>query len=334
MSSKEEIKCPICFSDSVIYYRDNDLPKVKCTRCGQFSLGSAVNVHFIHEKIEICKRKNISNWIYEHQDIVIQPEDVGFLKNLKPPTIQDRANRLLLHFSTSYPELGAEFKLNDSMLDKLLSKLLHDEASYRYYLEKQDIQEYNHELLTLSWSQNVSEFFFLLVTYLEVQLKYLAITNTDEILITPSGWNYIEKLKTINPKSNIAFVAMSFHPSMKFLFTDAIQPAIIDAGFKDLRIDNYQHNNKIDDEIVAGIRRSKFAVCDFTGQSGNIYFEAGFALGFGLQVIWTCRKDEIDKKKISFDNRQYNFLTWEKDKLDEFKKALQNRIEATVGKPS
>lgn len=63
-----------------------------------------------------------------------------------------------------------------------------------------------------------------------------------------------------------------------------------------------------------------------------MYFEAGFALGLGLQVIWTCKKSELDEKKIHFDTRQYNFVTWEENKLDEFKVALQNRIEATIGR--
>ena len=41
--------------------------------------------------------------------------------------------------------------------------------------------------------------------------------------------------------------------------------------------------NKIDDEIVAEIRRSKFIIADFShgsdGARGGVYFEAGFAHG-------------------------------------------------------
>jgi len=86
----------------------------------------------------------------------------------------------------------------------------------------------------------------------------------------------------------------------------------------------------IDDEIIATIRRSKFLVSDFTGQRGGVYFESGFALGFGLRVIWTCRADELSA--VHFDNRQYNFLVWEREKLSDLAKRLQNRIEATIGR--
>jgi nucleoside 2-deoxyribosyltransferase len=93
-----------------------------------------------------------------------------------------------------------------------------------------------------------------------------------------------------------------------------------------------QHNNRIDDEIAAMIRRSKFIVADFTGRRGGVYFEAGFALGMGLPVIWVCSKDEL--KDVHFDTRQYNFIVWEEGKLEECKKALQYRIEATIGRGS
>jgi len=32
-------------------------------------------------------------------------------------------------------------------------------------------------------------------------------------------------------------------------------------------------------------------ICDLTGYRGGVYFEAGFAYGLGLEVIYTCRKD-------------------------------------------
>jgi hypothetical protein len=71
-------------------------------------------------------------------------------------------------------------------------------------------------------------------------------------------------------------------------------------------------------------------VADFTGQRGGVYFEAGFALGLGQQVIWLCRKDVLND--VHFDTRQYNYITWEIDKLQELARALTLRIEATIGR--
>ena len=97
------------------------------------------------------------------------------------------------------------------------------------------------------------------------------------------------------------------------------------------RIDRKEHSNKIDDEIIAEIRRSRFVVADFTCERekvrGGVYYEAGFALGLGLPVIWTCRKDCLDY--LHFDTRQYNHIVWETP--EELYARLKARIGAFIG---
>jgi nucleoside 2-deoxyribosyltransferase len=111
-------------------------------------------------------------------------------------------------------------------------------------------------------------------------------------------------LNQTNAQSNVGFIAMWFDKSVDETHA-AMEAAIRNTGHDPLRIDRKEHNNKIDDEIVAAIRRCKFVVADFTGHRGGVYFEAGFAMGLGLPVIWLCQKDELEK--IHFDTRQYNF---------------------------
>ena len=99
-----------------------------------------------------------------------------------------------------------------------------------------------------------------------------------------------------------------------------------------MRIDQKADVVKIDDEIIAEMRRSRFLVADFTqgktdGARGGVYFEAGFALGLGIPVIYTCREDAIDK--IHFDTRQYHHTTW-KDPED-LRDKLEKRILALIG---
>ena len=80
------------------------------------------------------------------------------------------------------------------------------------------------------------------------------------------------------------------------------------AGYDPLRIDRVEHVAKIDDEIVAQIRRSRFVLADFTGHRGGVYFEAGFALGLNLPVIWTCRQDAVDQLHFRHPPIQYPHL--------------------------
>jgi nucleoside 2-deoxyribosyltransferase len=83
------------------------------------------------------------------------------------------------------------------------------------------------------------------------------------------------------------------------------------------------------DKIIADIRKSALLVADLTEHRQGVYFEAGFALGLGVPVIWTCRDDHKDK--IHFDTRQYNCIFWRTP--EELKERLINRIEATIPFP-
>ncbi|MDP2141757.1 MAG: hypothetical protein Q8L20_13185 [Gammaproteobacteria bacterium] len=148
--------------------------------------------------------------------------------------------------------------------------------------------------------------------------------------ITAAGWQKIEDLQRTNRESNQGFVAMWFDPSMKSVFEQAIEPGILDAGFDSYKVDLSEHNNKIDDEIIAQIRRSRFVVADFTDHRGGVYYEAGFAQGLGLEVIWTCREDDLSR--LHFDVRQYNCIVWSQDALPEFRKRLAFRIESILGR--
>ena len=120
---------------------------------------------------------------------------------------------------------------------------------------------------------------------------------------------------------------MWFAPSMDEMFENGIKPAVeIDGETKCMRIDLKEHNNKICDEIIAEIRRSKYLIADFTGQRGGVYFEAGFAQGLGIPVIWTVKSSAV--KSLHFDTRQYNHIVYKN--AEDLRRKLRNRIRATI----
>ncbi|WP_448163933.1 hypothetical protein [Bacillus thuringiensis] len=148
-----------------------------------------------------------------------------------------------------------------------------------------------------------------------------------EVKVTAKGWNRVVELeRNKENESQQAFVAMWFGDEMNSVYQKAIKRAIEDAGYNAMRIDELEHNNKIDDAIIAQIQRSKFVIADFTGHRGGVYFEAGYAMGLGIPVIWSCRKNDLDN--LHFDTRQYSHLVWETEQ--ELYKLLLNRIKATI----
>jgi hypothetical protein len=145
-------------------------------------------------------------------------------------------------------------------------------------------------------------------------------------MITPSGWVRAGELRRTSPQGNRAFVAMWFSDDTKDAYENGILPALRNCGYESVRVDRIEHNEKIDDLIIAEIKRSAILVADFTGQRGGVYFEAGFAMGREMPVIRTCRQDQISQ--VHFDTRQYNHITWESAK--ELRERLTNRIRATL----
>jgi hypothetical protein len=53
-------------------------------------------------------------------------------------------------------------------------------------------------------------------------------------------------------------------------------------------------------------------VPDFAAESeqpcGGVYFEAGFAFGLNIPVIWASREDLVEQ--VYFDTRQFNRVVW------------------------
>jgi len=145
------------------------------------------------------------------------------------------------------------------------------------------------------------------------------------------GYQHVAEQTTKKDLSQ-CFVAMWFDLSMNSAYEEDIKKAVEECGYTPLRIDQKQHLNKIDDEIIAEIRRSRFVVADFThdaekGVRGGVYFEAGFAYGLGLPVLYTCREDL--KEKLHFDTRQYPHILWKTP--EDLYAELRDRIRARVG---
>ena len=73
---------------------------------------------------------------------------------------------------------------------------------------------------------------------------------------------------------------------------------------------------------------AQFMVADFTLQRAGVYFEAGFAMGLGRPVVWTCRDDEFEK--THFDTRQYNHVVWSNH--EDLRTKLADKIKATISR--
>jgi hypothetical protein len=130
--------------------------------------------------------------------------------------------------------------------------------------------------------------------YIGQALEQAGWIETDNVMgsidgsLTVRGWGRVAELEhtPVPHGTRQAFVAMHFDPTLETSYKEAIKKAIESTGFEPMRVDLKEHNGKICDAIIAEIRKSKFVVADFTGHRGGVYFEAGYAMGLGIPVIW------------------------------------------------
>ena len=140
---------------------------------------------------------------------------------------------------------------------------------------------------------------------------------------------------------------MWFHDGMRSAYANGIKKALEETGYAPYRVDFAHHNRRIDDEIMAQIRQSRLLVADATGGRQSVYYEAGFADGLGIPVIWCCnnkhRTHVIDPAAlaphmpsppksveagwfdcVAFDTNHLPFILW--DTEDDLRTKLVDRI--------
>ncbi|PKA10185.1 nucleoside 2-deoxyribosyltransferase [Leptospira harrisiae] len=181
------------------------------------------------------------------------------------------------------------------------------------------------------YAKNESEALFILHILKEKnQIEYKTtitdrkITKSSTIIIKELGWIAIEEFEK-SSKSEQVFIAIWFDPSMNEAYLE-IENACRMNGYTPIRIDNKEHNNEISGEILFEIRKSKFIISEVTGQRHGVYFEAGYAMGLGIPVIWCCK--ESDLQYVHFDTRQYNHVIWRN--TEELLDKLEKRIRSTI----
>lgn len=189
----------------------------------------------------------------------------------------------------------------------------------------------NNTMMQKLYFQNSNECLFYLKTLDGMNLIKLNTFNETYVsiaaAITFSGLNYQIELSESGHLSKNCFVAMSFGEKMNDTRT-AIKKAISETGFSPLIVDeiHIDADKTINDEIIAAIKKSKFCICDFTEQKDGVYFEAGYALGRGMKVIYTCHYDDF--KQSHFDTNHFPHIIYKN--TDELYQKLKLKIEAWI----
>ena len=157
---------------------------------------------------------------------------------------------------------------------------------------------------------------------------YVELVGSNTVQLTPKSLERIYELQKGKTNTKNVFIAMRFADETLKL-RDVLKQAIIDAGYFPILMDEVQYNGQIIPEMLYQIRESKFVIAELSHHNNGAYYEAGYALGQGKEVIHIC-EEEAMKNELHFDVKQVNTITYKENCLEELKEDLIKRIQATI----
>jgi nucleoside 2-deoxyribosyltransferase len=294
-----------------------------CKKCGKYIITDDAK-RFIDNEVLIndenyeCKFYNCLNFYFLHKknfnktyviDLNTQNSEkyiflsVAEIMNLNPNSLLEKINMTLLNLSKEMDNIGEEYDLSSSQLMRICMAISLEEI----------------DLILNSMSDELS--------YIQVKGR---VTSYVRIKITYEGWIKIDELRTNIKKYKKGFIAMMFDDSMAPI-RETIKKVFIETGYQISIIDEKEHNNQIVQEILYEIETSDFIVADLTGNRGGVYYEAGYALGLGKEVIlivnnlWLEENNELPHFDVAQKN-QIRYIS-----IDDLSRRLYNRITSTVG---
>lgn len=331
-------KCYVCGNSNNSYddsYLDGHI-HMGCCICGQYILPE--RVANILDKTKEENKFNIASYLFYNKtkgyDIFIGSQQeynefalVSANSNVKlvtmeqieawyPKTFAEKVDKILLYFNKRAKDFGEIREYTYIDLTCVLMVYLHSDfdvgninmletpayTQIKYYL---DYLEKNDYIMPLSrgipvWSTKVP------------------------IQISPNGYEKIYTLLKQESSNKNVFVAMKFGKDTMCL-REKIKEGL--EGYNVRIMDEIEHNHLIVPEMLYEIRNSRFVIAELTHHNNGAYYEAGYALGIGKDVIHLCQKEEMTNG-LHFDVAQVNTIVY--DNIDEIPARLKKRIEATI----
>ena len=324
-------KCPLCGKEHIgIETNDDMMYAFECPNCNTYFAG----IEFAYsEKYPAEYRQydleKVRHYLFYHKSKSVRdPRPVFCSQETFVKFIEGKYQRVYnvspQDVENWYPKTFAE------KIDKILLKLA-DMAVYEGAYIKVDKE--NRYLLYFTTNKHCEGVIpgqdeNLQRTYIDNFLtnqNYVEIIS-DRIQLTPKAWERIYELQSRQPGNKKVFIAMKFDKETVAL-REAIKNGVTEAGYEAVIMDEVEHNNQIVPEMLYQIKNCRFTIAELTHSNNGAYYEAGYALGSGKQVIHICEENKFTSG-AHFDVKQVNTITYKN--INEIPEKLKRRIEATI----
>lgn len=313
--------CPICkLPVAYIYHTNKDSSYIVCARCGYY---------------EITRRAQEVLKGYEYKICIILSSYLRRLyedKEDNTPLLIEESNieNLMEQAQASIPKHSEKF---DLLLDAV--ERLQKYTGERINLEKPEMERlriffalYFH---AMTYSQNDDELYYLFANSPYINISSQTLKGMPlSISLKPDGYKRLEEIRKQKPQTNKVFIIMAFNEEDEEIY-EAIKYVLEQLGYKAVRADKEHYTGYIMDFILSEIKESKFVIAEISRKNLNVFFEWGYAFGYGIPVIPIFRagKDFKAIEELPFDIKQYNTLIYEN--AEDLKRKLYERIRFLFG---
>lgn len=281
--SIQKIICYICgLEDASIIEIKNDVHRINCKRCKIYQITEQTIVfNDIKEQLRKygAELTGLSRYLND-------TNGVPFI--IKTDNIQELISDSLI------PEKeDIERKAN-----YLLTGIKRNMKFFGRYVELNPVND-----TSLAFTLEYEEFGALLKLLADSKLIEPSRHGLESCIVRLTAKGFTEcKKKT--KKSKQAFIAIWFDKNGSM--NDAIQitkQAVTKTGFTPICIIDEYYPETIIEKAIGEIKQSRFVIVNLTGKRPSVFFEAGFAYGQNLDVIFVC--DEQEQKSLEFYSKHY-----------------------------
>lgn len=343
-------KCPICGKENIdinCNSINDELYCYECPDCGEFFVP---NGRILFNDRAPLKKYNISklkSYLFSHPSdkraVFLSSDDYDkyvtdeyvevynltpeMVENWYPKTFAEKIDKILLNLAQRSKYFGYPVHFSSAELSPMLfMKNIYYKGSeenldtefeleflLNYFIKNDYIVGYSEEIDLFSVVERIYD-----------------LPNDDEKLDLPSftlsakAWDRVYELQKNQTNNQNVFVAMKFGKE-----TQALREKLKEGleGYNVRIMDEIEHNHQIVPEMLYEIRNSKFVIAELSNHNNGAYYEAGYALGLGKEVIHICQKNELSNG-LHFDVAQVNTIVYEN--IDEIPEKLKKRIQATI----
>ncbi len=300
-SSQFVKNCPVCGTKSKCTREESNILFCDCPSCGRYKI---VGLADKSDAVVPDDYDKLASYLY-YNGKRNRPIDDDFFFNFIGTKMQ---------FEQMYFENPWCYHVTKAIVDNWYPKTFSEKVDI-FLLELVSRADYVNETIRFSKEQLESACFVLrhpkesvrsdsdfvkkqvdfLIQYL-VEQAYILEAEPYGYKLLSKGYERIDSLQKASPSiTKNVFVAMSFAPEM-FSIRETIREALIQCGYTPRILDEIEFKHQIESDMLHEIREARFVVAELTGHNNGAYFEAGYALGIGKEVIQICQKDRFQKE--------------------------------------